>query len=82
MSEKLHHAIFSSGFAGTCKTLKKIEDYYKTNLKLDSKKDISNFVNDLAYIRQFAGTDHIKEIDSLIAFLSKNNVYSVRITGD
>lgn len=82
ISEKLHHAIFTNGFSGSCKTLKKIEDYYKTDLKLNSKKDISNFVNDLAYIRQFIGTDYIREIDSLISFLSNKKIEAVRITGD
>jgi len=82
ISEKLHHAIFNNGFASSCKTLKKIEDYYKTSLKLNSKEDISNFVKDLAYIRQFIGTDYIREIDSLINFLSNKRIDTVRIAGD
>ncbi|CAM4151790.1 hypothetical protein [Serratia silvae] len=81
MSELLHSSIFNSSTRwSSCKQLKKINDYYKSDVLLKNK-DAILFVNDLVDIsnRIDSNKDELKKI---LDILRSNEVRTIRVTGD
>jgi len=80
-SVKLHSAIFTSSYWGTCKMLKKTKDFYKTSLSIFGN-DIEEFILDLKNIKTFLEEEYIVEIDILIDIVSKNDIFNIKFIGD
>ncbi|MDQ1236455.1 hypothetical protein QE450_003953 [Paenibacillus sp. SORGH_AS306] len=78
----LHDAIFASTSNWSSYSyLKKVKDYYKTNIYLNLY-EISCFVEDLRQIRTFIDSMHHSSLDRLIQALSGANIKAIHIAGD
>ena len=56
--------------------VKKIKNFYKTALSL-SHADVIDLIDELKYVQHI-----LKEIDTLISKLSKDDIYTVKFLGD
>ncbi|EOC1326844.1 hypothetical protein QMW88_21830 [Cronobacter dublinensis] len=81
LSESMHSKIFSDEtFWSTFKNIRKIKDYYKTNVIYDESESIK-FIEELVEINKRISKTG-SEINNIISKLQKENIKSIRVCGD
>lgn len=82
MPYDLHYHIFNETEVwGSYLVLRKIRDYYKSNVTLDSE-DISKFKRDLNQISLFLNSEFKELTFQLTSELTTHQPWKIRITGD
>ena len=81
ISEDLHYWLFNLANLdkGRFRTIFRVQDYYKTNVKL-SGIEISSFIEELKEIRK--KSPYYKEIERILNCINIQNISKIRITGD
>lgn len=78
----LHEAIFNgSQNWGSYLHLRKIKDYYKTNVRFTAS-EINDFIEDLKRIKQFMESYYHSDLNMLIDNLSDGNLKTIHVAGD
>ncbi|MDT3668666.1 hypothetical protein ROK90_22115 [Cronobacter dublinensis] len=81
LSENMHSKIFSDEtFWPTFKNIRKIKDYYKTNVIYDESESIK-FIEELVEINKRISNAGC-EVNNIISKLQKENIKSIRVCGD
>lgn len=81
MTENLHSEIFSEKTRWSShKELRKIKDYYKTNITF-TKKNLNDFISDLSEIK-ISIEKNKDELQTIIEKLKDKEIKSLRVTGD
>ncbi|KAB8142844.1 hypothetical protein F8S13_11320 [Chloroflexia bacterium SDU3-3] len=81
IAEPLHRAIFTTAYWGSCHRLRRLRDYYRTNLRLTGE-DVRALAQELASIRRYIDPQQHAALDALATALSDERVCAVAIAGD
>jgi len=80
--ERLHHALFQDTFYWrSYPSLRKISDYYRTNVRLD-RVGMQHLITDLGQVKPFINHHDQLDLDTLITALCDDTVSSIHIAGD
>lgn len=81
MSSFLHASLFSHSTKwGNCKALRKIKDYYKSNVLFEGG-ELYDFIDDLKSMRDQV-SDKKDELNKLLCKIENLNIISIRVSGD